>query len=125
MSGFFGELAKRLVFVFLVSVLLLVISGYFLYLGNSIADVFIAVYFGTFLMLSIAFYRFKDFDIGNFLRWKFFEIVGYGILTLFICMVTEKIFHHFVLTTTALILFFTVIPSTIHVLILNKKSPSR
>lgn len=122
MSGSLRALVKKFVFAFVVSVLLLVMSGYSLYLGKSIADVFITVYFATFIMLSIAFYRFKNFDIENFLRWKFFEIVGYGFLALCLCVVTEKMFHHFVLATTALVLFFTVISSTIYVLIFNKKT---
>lgn len=122
MGGFLKGLAKKLVFVFVVSVLLLVVSGYSLYLGKSIADVFVTVYLATFIMLSIAFYRFKNLDIDNFLRWRFFETVGYGVLALFLCVVTEKMFHHFVLATTALVLFFTVIPSTIYVLIFNKKT---
>lgn len=122
MGGFLKGLAKKLVFVFVVSVLLLVVSGYSLYLGKSIADVFVTVYLATFIMLSIAFYRFKNLDIDNFLRWRLFETVGYGVLALILCVVTEKMFHHFVLATTALVLFFTVIPSTIYVLIFNKKT---
>jgi len=116
-----GGFVKKIFFSVLVGVVLLCASGYSLYLGSSISDIFTVAFLSSIILLGICLYRFKDSPVKNSLLWNLFEVVGYGLFTLILCLVTEDMFHHFVLATTAIIFFFKVVPSIIYSSVFNEK----
>ncbi len=121
MGGLMGGFVKKMLFSVLIGVLLLGASGYSLYLGKSISDIFIMTLVGATILLSIFLYKFKDSSVKNPLLWNFFEIIGYGLFTLILCLATANMFHHFVMATTSIIIFFKVVPSMIYTTLFNKK----
>ena len=121
MGGLMGGFVKKMLFSVLIGVLLLGASGYSLYLGKSISDIFIMTLVGATILLSIFLYKFKDSSVKNPWLWNFFEIIGYGLFTLILCLATANMFHHFVMATTSIIIFFKVVPSMIYTTLFNKK----
>ena len=121
MNGFFRELVKKISFSIVVGVFFLFVSSYFLYLGESISDIFTATFIGSIILLILCLFKFKESIVKNRLLWNFFEIVGYGLFTLILCLATKEMFHHFLFATTALILFFKVVPSIIYSTVFKEK----
>lgn len=121
MSGFWVGFARKMLFSILVGIILLCVSGYSLYLGNSISDIFTVTFLSASVLLGVCLYKYKNSPIGNSLWWNLFEVVGYGLFTLILCGLTEDMFHHFVLATTAIILFFKIVPSIIYSSAFQKK----
>lgn len=121
MNGFISSSVKKILFSILIGVVLVCVSGYSLYLGKSISDIFTVAFLGSTILLSICLYKFKDSPVNNPLLWNLFEVLGYGLFTLMLCLATEDMFHHFVLATTAIILFFKVVPSIIYSSVFNEK----